>query len=108
MPLSPPIDLYLDTSVIGGYFDDEFAEPTRELWRQMDAGRYRFLISPVVTREIARAPEPVQLLLASTFTQADSLPASAEAQELAGQYVQHGVVSSTYEADALRVAIATV
>jgi hypothetical protein len=28
--------LYLDTSVLGGYFDDEFKEATQELWRQME------------------------------------------------------------------------
>ena len=31
--------LYLDTSVIGGYFDDEWKDATQELWRQMEAGR---------------------------------------------------------------------
>ena len=35
------LPLYLDTSVIGGYFDDEFEEATRELWRQKEAGRFR-------------------------------------------------------------------
>ena len=31
--------LYLDTSVIGGYFDDEWKDATQELWRQMEQGR---------------------------------------------------------------------
>jgi len=35
--------LYLDTSVLGGYFDDEWKEPTQELWRQMEAGQWRFV-----------------------------------------------------------------
>ncbi len=30
--------LYLDTSVLGGYFDDEWKQPTQELWRQMENG----------------------------------------------------------------------
>jgi hypothetical protein len=34
--------LYLDTSVIGGYFDPEFMADTRALWRLMEAGRFRF------------------------------------------------------------------
>lgn len=34
--------LYLDTSAIGGYFDDEWKEATQELWRQMEAGRWCF------------------------------------------------------------------
>lgn len=39
--------LYLDTSVIGGYFDDEWKDATQELWRQMEAGRDQFLTSAV-------------------------------------------------------------
>ena len=47
--------LYLDTSVIGGYFDDEWKDATQELWRQMEAGRFRFLSSDVTTQEIEDA-----------------------------------------------------
>lgn len=34
----PATTLYLDTSVLGGYFDEEWQAATRELWRQMEAG----------------------------------------------------------------------
>jgi hypothetical protein len=30
--------LYLDTSALGGYFDDAWRQPTQELWRQMESG----------------------------------------------------------------------
>ena len=43
-PMPVPV-LYLDTSVIGGYFDDERKDATQELWRQMEQGRFRFLSS---------------------------------------------------------------
>ena len=100
--------LYLDTSVIGGYFDDEFKEATRELWRQMEAGKYRFVTSPLVKQEAARAPEEVRHLLTSTFTQDDLLPLSLEAEELAAAYMAQKVVPAKYEDDALHVAIAVV
>ncbi|HMD61078.1 MAG TPA: hypothetical protein VKG78_06585 [Opitutaceae bacterium] len=32
------LSLYLDTSVIGGYFDPEFMADTRALWRLRDQG----------------------------------------------------------------------
>ncbi len=32
------LTVYLDNSVLGGYFDSEFKEPTRRLWRMADAG----------------------------------------------------------------------
>ncbi|MEO8350881.1 MAG: hypothetical protein ABI680_04065 [Chthoniobacteraceae bacterium] len=49
--------LYLDTSVIGGYFDDDWKDATQELWRQMELGRFRFLSSDVTTQETEDAPE---------------------------------------------------
>ncbi len=44
-----PRKLYLDTSVIGGYFDQEFMEPTRRLWEVAEAGRYE-LVTSVTSR----------------------------------------------------------
>ncbi len=35
----PAQTLYLDTSVIGGYYDSEFMADTRALWRLMERGR---------------------------------------------------------------------
>ena len=48
--------LYLDTSVIGGYFDDEWKDATRELWQQMRAGKFRFVTSSVTLDEVNAAP----------------------------------------------------
>ena len=59
--------LYLDTSVIGGYFDDEWKDATRELWQQMRAGKFRFVTSSVTLDEVNAAPENVRGLFASTF-----------------------------------------
>lgn len=55
---TPP--LYLDTSVLGGYFDDEWKQPTRELWRQMESGLWHFAASTVVLDELAAAPDRVR------------------------------------------------
>lgn len=35
--------LYLDASVLGGYFDDEWKQPTQELSRQMESGMWLFI-----------------------------------------------------------------
>ena len=53
------LSLYLDTSVIGGYYDAEFMDDTRALWRLKKAGRFRFVSSELVIDEIAGAPERV-------------------------------------------------
>ena len=49
--------LYLDTSVVGGYFDKEYLKETRQLWDLWKTGRYRFVSSVVVEEEIEPAPE---------------------------------------------------
>ena len=81
-PAMHALALYLDTSVIGGYFDAEFMADTRALWRLKEAGRFRFVSSVVVEREIAGAPERVRELMRATFAGAALLPFSQEADEL--------------------------
>ena len=99
--------LYLDTSVIGGYFDDEWQEATRELWRQMEAGQWRFVTSIVTAEEIALAPEPVRDLLAA-FAPEDIFDITEEMRQLALAYVAQGVVTPKYTDDARHVAACTV
>jgi len=79
--------LYLDTSVVGGYFDDEWQQPTRELWRQMEAGLWRFVCSDVTTREIAGAPELVRNLFIQTFPPETLIVTTDEVDALASAYV---------------------
>lgn len=100
--------LYLDTSVIGGYFDDEFKAATRELFRQAELGIYRLFASVVTEAEIQAAPANVQKLFANTFEAAHILPLNAEAESLAQAYLTAKVVTPNYADDARHVAVATV
>lgn len=102
------LTLYLDSSVLGGYYDEEFAETTRALWRQMEHGRFHFVSSLLVDQEISAAPVRVQKLMAETFTQADLLPYTREAEELAAAYLWQKVVPARFADDARHVAIAVV
>lgn len=102
------LSLYLDTSVLGGYYDAEFMADTRALWRLKQAGRFRFVSSVVVDQEIARAPEPVRALMHVTFAAADLLPMTTEALELAGHYLAQRVVPAGYADDARHVAVCSV
>jgi hypothetical protein len=45
------LSLYLDSSVIGGYFDAEFMVDTRALWRLHNEGLYHFVSSQLVLQE---------------------------------------------------------
>ncbi len=79
--------LYLDTSVIGGYFDDEWKDATQELWRQMEAGQWRFLSSPITVDELADAPENVRELFEDTFAPEALVVVTAEVEQLAANYL---------------------
>ncbi len=100
--------LYLDTSVIGGYFDDEWRDATRELWRQMRAGRFRFVTSAVTLDEMNAAPENVRELFAATFPLEAILDIGAESEALAAAYMEHRVLSPKSTDDARHVATCTV
>ncbi|MDB4793506.1 PIN domain-containing protein [Methylacidiphilales bacterium] len=103
------LSLYIDTSVIGGYFDPEFTIATRELWRQMEKGRYRFYASSISVGELVRAPDHVRTLMANTFTEPGSiLTLTPEAATLAARYMEAKVVPAKYAEDADHVAVAVV
>jgi predicted nucleic acid-binding protein len=102
------LSLYLDTSVIGGYFDPEFMTDTRALWRLREAGRFRFITSQLVFQEIAGAPERVRDLMRTTFDPVDVLERTAETEVLAQAYLAQKVVPPDYDDDARHVAVCTV
>jgi len=100
--------LYLDTSVVGGYFDDEWKQPTQELWRQMEAGLWQFIGSTVALVEISTAPERVRDLFDDTFESGDLIIATPEMEQLAAKYIEGSVLTPKYTDDARHVAACTV
>ena len=46
----PPLRMYVDSSVFGGYFDDEFAEATKPFFDFVKEGRIVDLVSVFVAR----------------------------------------------------------
>jgi len=103
-----PVTLYLDNSILGGYFDDEFEAATKRLWLLAQAGQYRFVASVVTQQEAVLAPPDVVALFAKTFPDDSALlQLTARASELADAYLAAGVVSAKYADDARHVATAT-
>jgi predicted nucleic acid-binding protein len=100
--------LYLDTSVLGGYFDAEFLADTRALWRLRAAGRFRCASSSLVLDELARAPAPVRALLSTSFGPEDVLDITGEMEDLAAAYLAQKVVPAGYADDAQHVAVCVV
>jgi len=55
--------LYIDTSVFGGYIDEEFSEFTKPLFESFQKGEYKLLFSTITQDELNLAPENVQNLV---------------------------------------------
>jgi len=50
---------FVDNSVFGGVFDDEFADDSKRFFEQVKSGRFIVLVSDILLREILNAPEHV-------------------------------------------------
>lgn len=55
--------IYLDTSVIGGCFDDEFKQYSNQLFEEFISGRKKLVVSDFVLFELGGAPENVKEVL---------------------------------------------
>ena len=97
--------LYIDTSVIGGYFDVEFAEATRRLWQLAEAGVFQLCTSEITATEVSNAPSPIRRLFRRTFR--DMIRLNPQTVELAEAYLAHQVVPRRFRDDALHVAACT-
>ncbi len=101
--------LYLDTSVIGGCFDVEFAEDSRRVIEAIIAGKARLLFTEVLEGELINAPEPVRRVFAELPDDAlERIAFTHEIEALAREYVAGGVVPEAWLEDCRHVAAATV
>ena len=101
--------IYIDTSVFGGYFDEEFAEHTIPLFDRLKSGEFILLFSTVTQDEIENAPEKVKELVKSLKAEStEFLDTTDEAVDLATEYITERVVGQTSYADCLHIAIATI
>jgi hypothetical protein len=100
--------VYIDTSVMGGYFDVEFAKDTIPFFESLYNGEWVILLSDQLNKELTNAPERVRELL-KTFSPAytEYVEMTPEAEHLANKYVEAGVVGKTSLTDCQHIAIAT-
>jgi predicted nucleic acid-binding protein len=100
---------YLDTSVFGGFFDEEFAADTQRLFAEIVNGRFSIVVSAVTMQELLEAPDDVRNLLARVpEANLDIVTPSAEALALAERYVQEGALTEKFISDAQHIAVATI
>lgn len=100
--------IYIDTSVVGGYFDDEFSVDTIPFFERVKNGEIIIIVSDLLEAELLRAPAFIkELLLSIPSQQIEKIRLSPETLELADKYIEAQVVGRTSRADCQHIAIAT-
>ena len=103
------IRVYVDTSVFGGTMDEEFAEASNRFFERVQNVEFVVLPCTETLRELAKAPDPVRGVWKALPPQlVEELAISAEAANLAREYINANVLDPASESDALHVAVATV
>jgi hypothetical protein len=101
--------IYIDTSIVGGYFDEEFKETTFMLFQRLENREVKFVVSDLLDLELINAPSYVKELLfkypADFF---ERVELTAEAVKLADTYIEEEVVGKTSIADCRHIALATI
>ncbi|MBX2843378.1 MAG: type II toxin-antitoxin system VapC family toxin [Flammeovirgaceae bacterium] len=101
--------IYIDTSVFGGYFDEEFEDFTKPLFDRINQGEFKVLYSTVTQDELENAPTKVkELVIDLKVEYTEFLEETKEAIELAMEYISEKVVGKTSFADCLHIALATI
>jgi len=104
-----PKRCYLDTSVIGGYYDPEFTEATQALFEEIREGKVKGILSDIVLQELEGAPQRVRdLVEEGSGTSWEPVRESDESLSLAREYLEKGVVGKKFVDDCRHVALATV
>ena len=101
--------IYIDTSIAGGYFDEEFKATTHLLFERLKQGEIRFILSDLLELELLRAPAHVRdLLLQFPAEYFERVEITEEGIKLAEEYVAAKVVGRTSIEDCRHIALASI
>jgi hypothetical protein len=101
--------IYIDTSVVGGYFDEEFKEATIKLFERLQNKEVIFVGSDLLDLELINAPIQVrEHLLNYSADKFERIKFTEEAALLADTYIKEKVVDRTSLEDCRHIALATI
>ena len=101
--------IYIDTSVVGGCFDEEFKDDTLPLFERLEKGEIIFVVSDLLDLELINAPQKVRELLHKySNDKFDRIDLTEEAILLADTYIAGKVVGKTSLEDCRHIAMATI
>jgi hypothetical protein len=101
--------IYIDTSVVGGYFDELFEEATKMLFDRLRENEVIFVVSELLDLELINAPKQVRELLFQFPTENfERVELTEDAIGLADAYITEKVVGKTSLDDCRHIALATI
>ena len=99
--------IYIENSVVGGYFDAIFEEATKKLFEKFGNGEYFAVISTHTYGELNNgAPENVKSILETIPY--EKIDVTGVMLDLTQKYMDEKIISEQYRSDALHIAIATI
>jgi predicted nucleic acid-binding protein len=103
--------IYIDTSIVGGYFDEKFEVETKALFERLENKEVVFVISEVLEDELEKAPPHTRELLKKYEKENclfEYVDLTDEADMLAQCYIREKVISAKCIEDCQHIAIATI
>jgi len=101
--------VYIDTSVIGGCFDEEFKIWSDQLMVEFISGEKIMVLSDTTLRELELAPENVRKKVNEIPEEnIEFMLTERESEILAELYITEGAITRKYYEDAIHIANATI
>jgi len=101
--------VYIDTSVVGGYFDDEFQEDTRKFFERIFKGDFIIYFSEISETELSLAPIHVRELKNKIPKECYRyIELDNESKFLAQIYIDEKILGKSSYNDAYHIALTTV
>ncbi len=101
--------IYIDTSIVGGYFDEEFKDATLKLFERLDNNEIIFVVSDLLDLELINAPQQVrEHLFKYSSDKFQRVELTDESVKLADTYIDEKVVGKTSLEDCRHIALATI
>lgn len=101
--------IYIDTSIVGGFFDEEFKDATKMLFKRLENKEIKFVVSDLLDLELINAPIHVkELLLSYPADFFERIELTDDALKLADSYISENVVGKTSIEDCRHIALATI
>ena len=101
--------VYIDASVVGGNFDEEFSFWTKLFFDSVKRGAYKIVISEILTQELENAPENIRDYLNTIKgSLKEYVEFDDETENLAQKYIANKIVGIKSLTDCRHIALATV